>query len=1290
VQKAEPHYAIQDRFLDQPYTLAGRLIDPVSGMLSWQGKREHLRRKELEVLALLASAEGKQVSRDNFIAVVWQGNDLVGDRGLTNTIVFLRRSLRDEDADQPLIRTIPRRGYQLGVPVTRRAEQPDQHAGSSKEQQPVTVLVAGETIPECLGWRLLRRLSESPLSESWLAAPSEFGEREQAHRVFRFCRSETYLQRLRREVTLLRYLSQNLSERDDIVLIRDWQLDEPPYFLACDYAPGGNLHDCIQAGGLPKEPEKRLMLMQGLAEALAAVHALGVVHRRLNAETVLVDQSDAGPQLKLSAFDLGGLSDRNALAPFKITALGLTMGADESDAKLSSADDVCALALVLLQLALADAKAQPTPEYLSQVTRAQLRAPLEQCFGPAEARPSAAELAQQLRAADADTPEVTAGSAKPEPARKIDLPYRAPETLERIGPYRLIDTLGEGGMGTVYLAESREPVQRHVALKLIKAGMDTAQVLARFEAERQALALMNHVNVASVFDAGSSAAGRPYFAMEYVSGLEITAHCDQCELDFQRRIELFLQVCDGVLHAHQKGIIHRDLKPSNLLIKSAQGQPATAKIIDFGVAKSLQRRLGNLTAHTQIGSFVGTPVYSSPEQISGSAADVDTRADIYSLGVVLYELLAGVAPYSADVLASKSPVELTKMLSTQEPPPLLKRFASLEANVEVEIAQRRKMSVAQMKQTLGSDLSWIVAKCLERDPNERYASVLELQKDLRRWLENRPVEARPITWRYRVRKLVRRNWGAVTLGSVVALVLIFTTTAAVIGFVRAERALEQARAATGEAALAADFQTNQMQALDPGAMGAKLRELLLEELANVRPSQGSVITEQNRKQFKSWLQRVNFADITNKQLDDFYFKPAIMAIKRDFAQSPLLQARLRQALAQVLAFMARYKEAAEAIEPTLTVRTQQLGAENPATLKSLRTRAFIRKGLGQFAEAETDYRLALKGMREQLGARDPETLETILLLGELLLYSGKGKEAGILINEALSSYRALYGEADPQTLKSMSRLSFALLLQGRLDEAEKLGQEAINGQRKVLGSSHPETISSLSMMSQILTSRGKLDQAEAYDREVLADIQKKLGNLHSSTLIAKSNLAGSLSRTNRLDDAIVLEREVLRDSQQLLGSEHVDTLSITLFLGNWLGEAKQFDEAEPMLKEALVQLRKSLGSEHPLTLKAMFYLGRVQSDMRKLDEAENLLSEAKKGMEKAGGEGSPDTLDTMNALAHVMQFKGNFAQAEGLLTKVVEGQRRIFGEAHEKTLASIAALNELKIAASRENMPHQR
>jgi eukaryotic-like serine/threonine-protein kinase len=1204
------HTDIQDTFLNHAYSLAERTIDPIAGTVSWQGKLVHLQRKELEVLALLASSDGLLVTRANFIAVVWDGNDLVGGRGVSDKIFSLRRALADHDEQQPIIRTIPRRGYQL----TATAVQP--------VPNPAPAFANGQMVAGCPGWQLQRRLSISDVSESWLAHAQD---ESSPPRVFIFCRSEAHLRRLQRETTLLRYLSERLGERDDFVLVRDWQLQEPPYFLARDYCSYGSLTQWASSvGGLAAQTEvQREIIMLALATAVASVHEIGVVHGRLGATSILLDdrEKNVGPQLKLGGFDLGALNDPGQLAPLKITAVGLSFVGTQAP---TMADDIYALGVLLLQLAVGDLSAEPGELWLERVANAHWRKVIASCFGPERQRPSALQL-HHLLSGKATEPEFE-NVAKPCPERVHD------SLLGRtVGPYRLTDKLGEGGMGTVYLAEQREPVQRQVAVKLIKAGMDTAEVLARFEAERQALAMMNHVNVAAVYDAGVAQTGRPYFAMEYVPGLGITAHCDERELDVRSRIELFLQVCDGVLHAHQKGIIHRDLKPSNILIKAAQGQPATAKIIDFGVAKSLQRKLGSLTAHTQLGSFVGTRTYSSPEQINGNIKAMDTRTDTYSLGVVLYELLAGVTPYDEDLLAAKSPAELSRLISSEEPPALLTRFASLEATVESDIAIRRKLTVAQMKQTLSSDLAWIVAKCLERDPNARYASVLELEKDLRRWLENRPVEARPITRTYRLRKMVRRNRTAVILGSLVALALLLTTGAAIFGFVRAERALADARVAAKEADAAAEFQVKQIKAIDPAIMGMKLREILLAAIKqNDRPE--NAVTA-------SRLTSLNMTDVALRQLDEFYFAPALAAIDHDFEESPLLKARLMQSLATTLVQMGQNEKAATLVESALTLRSEVLGHRHPLTLGSLRTRASINLNLGRYTQAQTDLRMALVELRAQLGTRHPQTIETMQDLGYSLLQAWNDKEAAEILGEALSASRDVFGAEDPRTLKAMVLLGEAWYRQDRLEQAEALAREAVTGFRKLNSKPNVDVAFALSTLANISSASGKDDVAEKYERDVLQQLTQLVGSDHPDTLTIRSNLALTLHGSNRLPEAIALFREILSDRKRIQGVDHPETMDTEVKLASSLRLSGQLTEAAQILQDVLKKSERNTDDSNTITFDTEYFLGLVMKDQGKLDEAERLLNESLVGRRRVAGESHMDTLASMKALEELKEIR---------------------------------------------------
>jgi serine/threonine protein kinase len=375
------------------------------------------------------------------------------------------------------------------------------------------------------------------------------------------------------------------------------------------------------------------------------------------------------------------------------------------------------------------------------------------------------------------------------PSTESTVPQPQSRVHERIGPYRILELLGEGGMGSVYLVAQEAPIRRRVALKLIKLGMDSAQVLARFESERQALALMSHTGVAKVFDAGLTPNGRPYFVMEYVAGLPITDYCDKRRLNLRERLGLFVQTCEAIHHAHQKGIIHRDVKPSNILVAEQDGRPL-AKVIDFGVAKAISQRLTARTLFTQQGVMVGTPEYMSPEQAGVTALDVDERADVYSLGVVLYELLVGARPFDLREMGEAGALEmLLHVIREADPPTPEKRLSALDAKAE-EIAWRRQTDVRSLSRALRGELAWITMRTLEKQPARRYASVSELAADVGRYLAGEPVTARPPTARYRMAKWIRRRRAFVASAAAIALLLVAGAVATGILQWRAQRARE--------------------------------------------------------------------------------------------------------------------------------------------------------------------------------------------------------------------------------------------------------------------------------------------------------------------------------------------------------------------------------------------------------------------------------------------------------------------------------------------------------------------
>jgi serine/threonine protein kinase/DNA-binding winged helix-turn-helix (wHTH) protein/tetratricopeptide (TPR) repeat protein len=1300
---------MEDRYLDRVYVIAGRVIDPIGGTITHADQRTQIKRKHLQVLACLTSAGTAMVPREAFIDLVWRGNALIGENGLNSSVHALRRALHDIDADKPLIRTITRRGYQLTVA-----------AGEVEEQVPAA-FTPGMSISGKPGWQLSRRLggnafSGNAFSEIWLAEKQASGER----RAFRFCRSEQHLQALRRETKMLRYLRQALAGRRDITVVLDWQLDEPPYHLEMDYASGGSLTEWANAqGGIARVAlAERLRLMGEVAEALAAVHAADVVHRTLGPASILIDEegSEQGPHAKLGEFALSDLTDRSHLTALQISSAGLTLtGENVGDAlylaperlaghAATAASDVYALGVLLLQMAVGDLQRTPADAWKQEIDSLPLRELIAACTSAApEARPKASVIFEWLRAFaqaahDAKRTDATASHATASPSH---VPAQTPEAPAptapvstasepapseptpsdpaiggHIGPYRLLGQLGEGGMGVVYLAEQLEPVQRKVALKVVRTGMMSAEVRARFEAERQALARMHHANVASVFDAGSTPSGQPYFVMEYVQGQEITAHCDRQRLDFRARVTLFLQVCEGVLHAHQKGLVHRDLKPGNILVSRTKDQPGTVKIIDFGVAKSMSGLLASHPAHTRLGSFVGTPVYGSPEQISGPIANVDTRADIYSLGVVLYELLAGVTPYSEEALKHKTPLELVRLLGGERPPSALIRFAGLSREEEQTIAERRSLSVDEMKSQLGADLSWIVGKCLEVDPDDRYPSVLELEKDLRRWLNEEPIEARPTSRIYRLRKFARRHRTGVALSSVMTLALLITTATAVHGLLAARRA-------TVEAEKVADFYISQMRSIDASAMGNGMQQALIGavEKRGARLGWDPATLAQAQKQFDALTEDVNYTDLTLGQLDNYSFKPAMAGIKQNFGDSPLLQARLWQSLADTQLNLGQYEAAIEPQRLAFEQRLRLLGPDDPLTLISMRGRADSLRRIGQKDGALHYAQAAATEMRRVLGDDHPETLSAIVLQGIALLDLGEAHAAEQLFREAVAGQRRVLGNDHVETLRTVSFQSRAASRQHKHKEAVAYGQEGLSGYRRTLGSSNQQTLLAMSRLGRAYLAMGKYPEAEGLLREALSGYDRKLGESHPNTWRTMEALSEALMSIDRPDEANIYWLKVLEQKRKFMGFENSDTYGTITALGHVLRANGRFAEAESTYRKVIAGLRRFNGEDAAFESRPARDLMGVTINLAgalrgqgKLDEAITLYRSSLEESRRKLGDEHPSTFLTKELLASTLRMKGDISAADALHAQALQTQRLAPGNSDPDTLATMRRL----------------
>ena len=625
--------------------------------------------------------------------------------------------------------------------------------------------------------------------------------------------------------------------------------------------------------------------------------------------------------------------------------------------------------------------------------------------------------------------------------------------VERIGPYRLIRSLGEGGMGTVWEAEQERPIHRLVALKRLRLGLDGSQVLARFESERQALALMNHPNVAHALDAGQTEDGHPYFAMELVDGPWITSYCDAERLDTRRRLALFIDVCRAIQHAHQKGVVHRDIKPSNILVQTEGGR-AVPKVIDFGVAKALGAHLTDRTLMTQVGQRVGTPEYMSPEQAGPGGFDVDTRTDVYSLGTLLYELLTGSLPFAAP---NGDIDELRRRIREDEPVPPSVRVAT-SGPAAAEIARARAAPPLSLSKSLRGELDCIVLKALEKDRSRRYRSPDELADDVGRYLNNEPVDARAPSVGYRALKFFRRHRGAVAAAASITLVLIAGAATSAVLYFRSE----ESRA---EASAVADF------------LGGLITD--------VNPSGGN-------------------KDVTVREVVD----RASDSVSVRFKSQPLVEAYLHDVMARSYSGLGAWEQARTHAEAAFRLRHDMLGADDPLTLQSMVAVGAARIGTGRLAETGGLLDEAILRSRKTLGDEAPITLRAMAEKAITLLYQGKLAEGEALHRSVYDVRRRVLGDDDPETLESSYWLAQCAIRQGRAAEAESRLRDLLERQRRVLGTEHPRTLSTTNLLGWALNTQGKHQEAEDVFVHLLETRRRVLGDRHPETLQVVYNLGG--------------------------------------------------------------------------------------------------------------------------------------------------------------------------------------
>ena len=837
-----------------------------------------------------------------------------------------------------------------------------------------------------------------------------------------------------------------------------------------------------------------------------------------------------------------------------------------------------------------------------------------------------------------------------------------------IGRYRILRLIGEGGMGNVYEAEQAQP-RRIVALKIIKPGFATPELLRRFDQESQALGRLQQQGIAQIYDAGTADSGvgpQPFFAMELVRGQSLVRYAEANRLTTGQRLEMMAKVCDAVHHAHQRGIIHRDLKPGNILVE-ASGQP---KILDFGVARVTDSD-SQATRNTDVGQLLGTLAYMSPEQVLADPSELDIRSDVYALGVILYELLAGRLPYTV----SRRVHEAIQTIREDDPAPL-----------------------GSINRSYRGDVETIVAKALDKDKARRYASAAELAADIRRHLSDDPIVARPASATYQLQKFARRHKALVLGAAAVFVVLVSGVVASSWQALRAGRAeiaalRERDRATAAERT--ATKERDRALSAEQTATSEEARALAAETRAI--EERNTAVTEKQRadtesaaaKAISEFLQNDLLAQASaNAQAGpdttadpDIKVRTALdraaARVEEKFSKQPVLEASIRDTIGDTYLKLGLYQEAQQQLERAFDLRRRTLGESHADTLTSMTKMGTLHWQRGKLDQAE---QVLVKALEIQRRVSGEEGRGTLLSMNELgLVYRDQGKfvEAERLFTRGLEVGRRVLGEENPDTLSMMNNLAQAYRGQGKLAEAESLYSKVLDVRLRVLGEDHPSTLTSMNNLAGMYRTRGKLEQAELLHVKALETRRRVMGEDHPGTLLSMSNLAIIYREQRKFEQAEALMTKALDVRRRVLGDEHPDTLSSMNALGVLYQTQNKFEQALALSEKVLEIRRRVMGEQHPETLTSMNNLAVLNARRGQSAQAAELFTQVIDLQRRLRGDEHPETLRSMSNLGVLYRGMGKYAEAEPLLLKAEEARRRLLGDGHPDLRITIEALVQL-------------